>query len=160
MTAISHIRRRAEDRFVELLGHLAEADGLARLTGQVWALLVLSNEPIAAADIADRLQISRGSVSTNIRLLENIGMVERRSKPGDRQTYYCMREEPYSQFAEQAAERSAANADKVRALSTGLSDGPVGDRLRNLITFYEAMADCMRGTARQLAQIPDQSNKG
>lgn len=141
----------AEQRFIEMLGHLAEADGLPRLTGQVWALLVLSEEPVSSGDIADRLKISRGSVSTNTRLLETIGMAERRSKPGERQTYYAMRDEPYSEFAEQAAERSAANAHKVRKVAETLDRGVVGERLQNLVTFYEAMADCMRGTAQQFA---------
>ena len=146
--------RHIADRFIEMLGHPAEADGLPRLTGQVWALLVLSEEPISAGAIADRLKISRGSVSTNTRLLETIGMSERRSKPGDRQTYYAMRDEPYSGFAEQAAERSAGNAHKVRSVAATLDNGIVGQRLRNLVTFYEAMAECMRGTARQLSDAP------
>jgi hypothetical protein len=45
----------------------------------------------SAAELVDQLDVSSGSVSTQIRLLESLRFVERLTFPGDRATYYQLK---------------------------------------------------------------------
>jgi DNA-binding MarR family transcriptional regulator len=77
------------DEFVEGFALWFEASGVARVAGRVlgW-LLVCEPAHQSAEQLAQALQVSRGSVSTNTRLLGVAGLIERVSLPGDRRLYY------------------------------------------------------------------------
>lgn len=77
-----------EDQFVEKLGRLIEEDGGPRIAGRILGTLFLSARELSLDEIAERLQVSKASVSTNARLLEQLGVVERRAHPGDRRDFY------------------------------------------------------------------------
>jgi DNA-binding transcriptional regulator GbsR (MarR family) len=78
----------ALQRFVEELGLLWEQDGLPRTAGKIVGLLLVEDREFDSEELARRLQVSRGSVSTNARLLQIRGMLRPTSRPGDRRTYY------------------------------------------------------------------------
>jgi DNA-binding transcriptional regulator GbsR (MarR family) len=62
------------------------------MAGRVWGLLVIADEPqVSAADLADRLGASAGSISTTTRQLIGLGLVERVRVPGDRRGYFRVR---------------------------------------------------------------------
>ncbi len=77
-------------RFIEAMGVQAESDGLPRTAGRILGYLVTAEHPASLDQIADALQVSRASVSTNARLMEQIGAAERVSLPGDRRDYYAL----------------------------------------------------------------------
>ncbi len=77
-------------RLIERLGLEAERDGLPRIAGRILGFLMAAEEPASLEQIADALQVSRASVSTNCRLLEQIGAAEQVSLPGDRKDYYVL----------------------------------------------------------------------
>lgn len=80
---------RNDDRwFVERMGLAAEADGLPRIAGRLFGLLLVSEEPRSLDDLAAALGVSKASVSTDARRLLERGVVERVAKPGDRRDYY------------------------------------------------------------------------
>ena len=81
-------RRKAIDRFNEDIGRFYEESGVPRIGGRIVALLITSEKPLSAEEIATRLSVSRSSISSNIKLLINRGSVELTSFPGDRLTYY------------------------------------------------------------------------
>lgn len=74
--------------FIEKLSLLAEADGLPRIAGRIMGLLVIRQEPVSFDELAAVLQISRGSVSTNTRLLESRGVIRRVSRLGERKDLF------------------------------------------------------------------------
>ena len=74
--------------FVERAGLLGERDGLPRIAGRILGLLLVSPEPLALDAIAERLEVSKASVSTDARRLEERGLLERVGRPGDRKDYY------------------------------------------------------------------------
>jgi DNA-binding MarR family transcriptional regulator len=85
--------RASEDEFIESFTRLLERDGGPRIAGRIAALLFLTVEPLPLEEIAERLQASKASISTNARLLEHWGLVERVSRPGDRRDFYRARED-------------------------------------------------------------------
>lgn len=72
----------------ERMGILFEEDGFPRIAGRIFGLLLLSPEPLSLDDIAERLGVSKASVSTDARRLAHHGIVERVSRPADRRDYY------------------------------------------------------------------------
>jgi DNA-binding transcriptional regulator GbsR (MarR family) len=51
-------------------------------------LLYLSSEPLCTDDVMDRLEVSRGNASMNLRQLVNWGLIERVHHRGDRKEYF------------------------------------------------------------------------
>jgi predicted transcriptional regulator len=74
--------------FIEGMGMYFENQGIPRIGGRILGLLMVAHWPLSAEDIASILHISRGSVSTNFRLLLPSGMVEKVAMRGDRTTYF------------------------------------------------------------------------
>jgi len=74
--------------FVERLGLHFASEGLPLIAGRVTAYLLISEGPRSLDEIAGALRVSRASVSTDARRLEEKGLLVRLSLPGDRRTYY------------------------------------------------------------------------
>ncbi len=71
-----------EDSFIEEAARVFGA-GMPPMAGRMWAYLAICEPPEqTAAMIAERLQASRGSVSGMARLLEQIGLIRRRTQAG------------------------------------------------------------------------------
>jgi len=79
---------KACDNFIEGIGHLVSSVGLSRTIGQLYAMLFLSNEPLCLDDMAERLKISKGNASVNIRELEKLGVVRKVWVKGSRKDFY------------------------------------------------------------------------
>jgi len=127
----------AETDFIERMAINAEADGQARITGRIWALLMVVARDLTSAEIADTLIVSRGSVSTNLKMLESLKIIERRSKPGERETYFGMCEHPYEALIKQFIERFAGHR-RILEAAAGKMERPQGQQnVANLARFYE-----------------------
>lgn len=73
--------------FVVKMGRFYENYGLQRIGGQILGLLIIMDIPLTTEDIQNILQISKASISTNLKLILNSGVEEIRYS-GDRKTYY------------------------------------------------------------------------
>ncbi len=91
----------SESRFVERSGLIAEREGFSRIAGRIFGLLLLSPVELSLEEIAERLSVSRASVSTEARRLQDHGIVERTSRPGDRKDYYHIAPNHYISSLEQ-----------------------------------------------------------
>jgi DNA-binding transcriptional regulator GbsR (MarR family) len=67
--------RRVHDSMLDGLGQLAAYFGFSKVIGQLYGTLLLSSEPLSLDDMMERLDISKASVSMNMRTLEHLGMV-------------------------------------------------------------------------------------
>lgn len=66
--------------------------GLPRMPGRILGWLLVCEPPHQSAeDLAAALQVSRGSISMAMQMLQTAGAVERYPVPGSRRTYYRMR---------------------------------------------------------------------
>ncbi|AKQ67698.1 regulatory protein, MarR [Myxococcus hansupus] len=83
----------AERRFIESMGQYFERRGGTRISGRIYALLMIAGKPLSNKRIATLLNVSAASVSTNLRECADMGLVEPTSVPGDRQHYYVIHSE-------------------------------------------------------------------
>jgi len=79
-------------KFIENVGMYFENTGLPRIGGRILGLLMISHGPLSAENIETLLRVSRGSISTNMRILIASGLVEKTSVTGDRTTFYVFPE--------------------------------------------------------------------
>jgi DNA-binding transcriptional regulator GbsR (MarR family) len=82
--------------FIESMGLALESDGLPRIAGRIFGLLLVSEEARSLDDLAAELRVSKASVSTNARLLEDRGVLEQVSRPADRRDYYQVHHDLFS----------------------------------------------------------------
>lgn len=80
-----------QNDFIDTIGEASERYGLTRVAGLLEGLLFLAREPLSLDDMAERLEVSKASVSTNIRLLERWKGVRKVFNRGDRKNYYQLR---------------------------------------------------------------------
>lgn len=133
--------------FVERMGLLAQGDGLPRIAGRLMGLMVLHGGPLAFGDLAERLQVSRGSVSTNVRLLEGMGVLERVTKPGERGDFFRLADDPYGRLIEGVRQRAAKGASLAASTREAMSerlDARARERLEALGSFYGTLAEVVQ----------------
>mgnify|MGYP003376737310 FL=1 len=70
------------------LGRLAGFFGFSDVMGRLYGTLLLSPEPLSLDELCDTLQISKGSVSMNMRDLERWGMAKEVWVRGERRKFY------------------------------------------------------------------------
>src|ERR687887_1022797 len=86
--AASYALQRAELSVANAVGELMELWGFRRQLGRIWAVLFLSERPLAAPDLCDRLQISTGLLSMSLAELRSWGVVRSVAVPGDRKEHF------------------------------------------------------------------------
>lgn len=141
-------------QFIEDMGLMAQGDGMARIAGRILGLLIFDGTSASFSDLADELQVSRGSISVNVRMLIDRGIIRKTAKPGDRQDYFQIGERPYEDIFTRLVTRAGQNAQTVRSTleRLGESDPARRARIADFEQFYEALADCARSGAERLAK--------
>ena len=78
-----------EKHFVEDISLYFEQMGLPRMAGRVLGVLLICDPPAQSlTDLGELLQASKSSISTNTRLLTEMGLIERAASPVPRQVYF------------------------------------------------------------------------
>ena len=95
----------AVQQFVERMGLVCEKEGMARSAGRIFGLLLVGGRPYSLDELAEKLQASKAGISTNCRMLEQFGMIERVSSLGDRRDFYRVREDPWEHMMRVAQSR-------------------------------------------------------
>lgn len=125
--------------FIESMGLVFQSDGLPRIAGRILGFLTIKTDAHSLQELADSLEVSRGSVSTNTRLLEQFGMIERVAKSGDRQGFYRLAPEAFPNVLRGAIQRMTKAhqiilkaADRIPKKSAGAQRN-----LAEMARFYE-----------------------
>lgn len=140
------------ERFIEMMGMVTQAEGMPRISGRLMGLLIFDGRPYSFSELATQLQVSRGSISSNARLLVERGMIERISKPGDRQDYFQMVSDPYDSILNGVGRRAQATSRNIRQIVGTLpQDRPdVASRLLGYASLYGAVADSLAMAVERL----------
>jgi DNA-binding MarR family transcriptional regulator len=143
----------ADEEFVERVGRFFEGDGAARTSGRMLGLLLLSTREMSMDEIADRLKVSRASVSTNARQLETYGIVQRVSHMGDRRDFYRVAADLERTLLRLRMER-LAGVEELLASGTATPaarDERVRGRLYALARMHGCAANALRACCAEAA---------
>ena len=84
----------SERSFIEEVGVVFEQTGLPRMAGRLFGWLLISDPPYQSpSQLAEVLRASKGSISTSVRLLSQIGFLERYVIPGSRHDHFRLPED-------------------------------------------------------------------
>jgi len=124
--------------FIERMGLITQAEGLPRIAGRIMGFMVIHGGPFSFSDLAENLKVSRSSISTNTGLLENLGVIERVARPGDRQDYLQIRPDPYVELLKGSLGRLYRARDVVAETQQSLPEDwtDAQRRLQELRSFY------------------------
>jgi len=93
---------KARSGFIEKIGVIVQSEGLPRIAGRVLAILLYDGERISFGQLAETLQVSRGGISSSVRLLETQRLIKRVAQPGERQDYFQIVPNAFSNLIETA----------------------------------------------------------
>lgn len=150
--------QQAAERFIERMGQLFEQDGFARIGGRILGHLMLQTEAQSLDAIAEDLQVSKASVSTNTRMLEGLGALERVTRPGDRRDYYQVADLMHERMLELRLERfRATQALLEEGIRSGATTDPqVQARMRSFAEFFEHMMQAINSTRAHWQRVRGQ----
>ncbi|HTP03171.1 MAG TPA: MarR family transcriptional regulator [Anaerolineales bacterium] len=107
-----HIRQ----EFLEGLSRISRFWGFPKGVGAAFAVLYLSPEPLSLDEIVRQTGLTKGAISTNVRALARMGLVQRTSRLGDRKDYYEAETDFYRAIRSILAERQ--NTEFARSIET------------------------------------------
>lgn len=138
--------------FIEKIGMIAQSEGLPRIAGRVLALLLYDGCRVSFGQLATALQVSRGSISSSVRVLESQQLIKRVAKAGDRQDYFQVVDDAFANMVEASAARARfAAADVEQSLDEiPLSEAGARARVASYAAYYRAMERGLKGTADAL----------
>lgn len=138
--------------FIELMGRHLEEEGMPRIAGRLMGALILNEEEASLDELAEQLHVSKASVSSNARLLENMGVAERVTLPGDRRDFYRL-----APNAEELALQRALDRQRLMLQRLEVGHEVVGEsekircRIESLMSFVsrairhlEGAIDCRK----------------
>ena len=79
---------RSKEAFISHWGEMGSSWGVPRSMAEMHALLFIEGRPMNTDEIMERLQVSRGNVSTTLRQLADWGIVTRTRLRGDRKDHF------------------------------------------------------------------------
>lgn len=138
----------AQERFIMEWGRMSSSWGINRTMAQLHALLLVSGEDLTMDEMIERLHISRGNASMNLRDLTEWGVIQRYRRPGDRKDIYRTDGDIVQMFTRVVRERKRREIDPtVAAIRDCLAMIPESDaseqaeivrkRLTILIEIFE-----------------------
>ena len=143
------------ERFVLHWGEMGTSWGVNRSVAQIHALLYLSDTPLTAEDIAERLGMARSNVSTSLRELLSWNLIRRVHAMGDRRDYYEAEADMFEMVRRIAMGRKAREIDPALAvlrscLADAKTDAAVSPSVRKRLT---AMLDFTETVDRSFGEI-------
>jgi DNA-binding transcriptional regulator GbsR (MarR family) len=125
--------------FIESMGRQFEEDGAPRIAGRLFGFLMVQETPCSLDDVAEQLRVSKGSASSNARLLEQLGIAERVTRAGDRRDYYQISPDTGERTLERAVQGIGSMLRRLRQGAETVNGGsPVlRQRFESAIAFHE-----------------------
>lgn len=123
----------AEHKFIESIGKLCDCFGLNKIVAQLYAVLYLNDRPVSLDEMVEKLKVSKGNVSVNIRELERWNAVKSVWVKGSRKNYY------------------EAELDLKKVISNKLQTG-IKKRLSEVSTMLEEFNEIIQSAKVELTE--------
>lgn len=155
----------SQQEFILHWGEMSSRWGINRSMAQIHALLYLSQEPLNAEQISERLSIARSNVSTSLRELQAWGVVRVAHRLGDRRDYFEAVADAWEMFLTILEQRKRREIDPtlemLRQCLAGHGAARRGDdfafqRMQDLLELLETL---MAGYERMLRLSPATQRK-
>ena len=152
-----------DKEFARFAGELAESLSFNKSIGQIFGLLYLSDTPLSLDDIAQRLSMSKGNASINLRYLESWGAVKPVAVSGTRrdhhEAYRNLKELALRRLQEGVLRRLDMADERIGSLSSssslaGSTDPNVKKKLQEMKSLLSSGRKIMKILPKLLSFLP------
>lgn len=132
-----------ENLFIETAGDLARSLSINPVIGQLYALLYIRPDPVSLDEMAEKLKISKGNASVNIRILESWQAVKKVWIKGSRKDYYTAETDflkiALNRLNEGLTRRLSTTAEPLEKIKTMLNENQtkLSPEEKNRVNFYK-----------------------
>lgn len=144
---------KAVREFVVRWGEAARYWGLPRSAAQIHGLLLASETPLSAEEIATHLSIARSNVSTSLKELRTLGVIRTAVDTGARRERFEALDDPWEAAANIVAARRAREFDAAALALADAAKSTKGEAGKRL-TAYAALTDMAGDWADDLSAAP------
>jgi DNA-binding transcriptional regulator GbsR (MarR family) len=150
----------AVEAFVLRWGDLGSQWGVNRSVAQVQALLLLSERPLTAEDISEKLGMARSNVSNSIRELLNWKLAMRVPVLGDRRDHFVAETDMWQMATKVAQGRKQREidpmVDAIRAAMDQIDDPRISPAVRQRLRGMHDFIMTVESWYRQMLNVPPQ----
>jgi DNA-binding transcriptional regulator GbsR (MarR family) len=150
----------AVEAFVLRWGDLGGQWGVNRSVAQIQALLLLSERPLTAEDIADKLGMARSNVSNSIKELLNWKLVTRVPVLGDRRDHFVAETDMWQMASKVAQGRKEREIDPmvaaIHAAMAQADDPRISPEVRQRLENMDAFITTVDTWYNQMIHVPPQ----
>ncbi len=149
-----------KEDFTQGLSQISRFWGFPKGMGAIFAVLYLSPTPLSLDDIVQQTGLTKGAISTEIRGLARMGLVQRCTKLGDRKDYYEAETDFYAAIRSILKERQNSEFESaigtVREALKAMDENWVEDkewqfvyeRVQALQDFFDAIDSLAKAVTR------------
>ncbi|MCT2398480.1 GbsR/MarR family transcriptional regulator [Novosphingobium mangrovi (ex Huang et al. 2023)] len=148
----------AVEAFVLRWGDLGGQWGVNRSVAQIQALLLLSDRPLTAEDISEKLGMARSNVSNSLKELLNWKLVMRVPVLGDRRDHYVAETDLWQMASKVAQGRKEREIDPmvaaIRAAMEHADDPKISPVVRERLHGMHDFINTVEGWYNQMINVP------
>lgn len=157
-TADSNKLPEAVEQFVLRWGDMGSQWGVNRSVAQIQALLFLSERPLTAEDIAEKLGMARSNVSNSIKELLAWKLIHRVPVLGDRRDHFEAETDLWQMATKVAQGRKAREIDPmvaaIHAAMEGIDDPRISPKVRSRLVAMNDFVGTVDRWYQQMLDVP------
>ncbi|MEM1193919.1 MAG: MarR family transcriptional regulator [Pseudomonadota bacterium] len=151
--------RPAIQKFILHWGDMGSQWGVNRSVAQIHALLLVSDRPLHAEEIADTLSLARSNVSNSLKELVSWNLVIRTPVLGDRRDHFEAEKDVWEMSTRIAAMRKAREIDNAasilaQVLAEAKDDPGISREAVRQLTEMQGFVSTVTGWFDQMAKLP------
>ncbi len=139
----------AREQFIQGMSRITHFWGFPKAMGAIYGAIYLSPTAVSLDELVEMVGVSKGAVSTNVRLLQRLGMVHQQLQVGDRKDYYVAEADFWKVARNLLKEREATEfalalhtvGDSLEKIATAEVSGDEAE----LAAFYQMRLQSMKG---------------
>ena len=150
-----------KQKFVEGMSGISQFWGFPKGVGAIFGVLYLSPDPLSLDELVEQTGLSKGAISTNVRILSRLGLIRPVNRLSDRKDYYEAETDFYKAIRAILRERQNNEFDRAVAsvrqtlekLESGNGESDperafLTERVRALKDFFNALDSLSNAVSR------------
>jgi DNA-binding transcriptional regulator GbsR (MarR family) len=147
----------AHENFIQGISRITNFWGFPKAMGAIYGAIYLSPNPLTLDDLVEQVGVTKGAVSTNVRLLERLGMIHKHLVIGDRKDYYTAETDFWKVAKGILREREKSEFDTaLRSVNDSLEmvrSAEVEPAEAEIVAFYQQRMQIMQSFFKTLDNI-------
>jgi DNA-binding transcriptional regulator GbsR (MarR family) len=147
----------AHENFIQGISRITNFWGFPKAMGAIYGAIYLSPAPLTLDDLVEQVGVTKGAVSTNVRMLERLGMIHKHVVIGDRKDYYTAETDFWKVAKGILQEREKSEFDTaLQSVNDSLDmvqTAEIGPEETEIAAFYEQRMETMQSFFKTLDNI-------